>query len=468
MRSRLLTRSPSVLKIAEYIVQKYLQGEAASLKEYNIAVDALGKPAEFDPKRDSIVRVEAHRLRKKLTEFYQTEGADHILQVVIDPGNYTPRFVPKIPTEPAPEITETSVPAIVPVLAPPVRTRRSRGWVVVVFALALSAFGFLVWRSRSSPPPAPVESVRLAAGAPDYVVVVSATGDRWRGDSWFKGGKEATNGKPVDMADEVPLNFQRQGNFDYAIPLSKVPYELRLYFTPRMVAGEPGTSAHGFDVLANGIKLLDSLEPGVSRRTKGDVITRVFHDIGPAPDGLLHLSFRSGSEMAYVNAVELTPGEVGKLTPIRLIAKNAPYTQPNGITWAADRYSTAGVLTLRSEHLRDTLDQNLMSGERYGTFTYEIPVSKGHYGLKLYFAETWFGSNLNGGGAGSRRFDVRGNGVPLLVDFDIFQTAGQRNRLVIKEFHGLTPDADGYIVLDFAPRVNNACINALELDDEGR
>ena len=109
-----------------------------------------------------------------------------------------------------------------------------------------------------------------------------------------------------------------------------------------------------------------------------------------------------------------------------------------------------------------------MSGERYGTFAYEIPVSKGHYGLKLYFAETWFGSKLNGGGVGSRRFDVRANGVPLLRDFDIFQEAGQRNRLVVKEFHGLTPNVDGYINLDFAPRVNNACVNALELYYEAR
>jgi hypothetical protein len=352
---------------------------------------------------------------------------------------------------------------------PPGKRSAFRSWLLLAIVLSVPAMAFLVWRSGSTASAPVAEAVRLVSGAPENFVIVSATGDRWRGDAWVRGGKEAHNGQPVTEAAEVPLSYQRQGNFDYGIPLPNIPHELRLYFTPRIMAtGNPGINARGFDVLANGVKLLDALDPGVSQRKQDRVITRVCHDIRPSPDGQLHLSFRDGAEIAYVNAVELTPGEAGKLSTIRLIAKAAPYTEPKGITWAADRYSTGGILTIRSEHIKDSLDQNLMSGERYGTFTYEIPVSKGRYRLKLYFAETWFGSKLNGGGAGSRRFDVRANGVPLLQDFDIFLEAGQRNRLVIKEFHGLTPNADGYINLDFAPRVNNACINALELYGEPR
>ena len=476
LRAKVLVRSPSVLRIADYIVRKYLDGEASGLKEYNIAVEALGKPAEFDPKRDSIVRVEAHRLRKKLAEFYKTEGADHTLQVVIDPGQYIPRFVSKVQPAVTTEsdtgiaLTEYSTPEPdSPNVIPAGKRSESRKWLILTLVIFIPALAFLMWRLRPmSTAPVP-EAVRLVSGAVENLVLVSGTGDRWRGDAWFKGGKEANSGQLITEATEVPLSYQRQGNFDYDIPLSNIPYELRLYFTPRITAtGNPGITGHGFDVLANGVKLLDALDPGISQRNQDRTIIRVFHDIGPGPDGQLHLSFRDGAEIAYVNAVELTPGEAGKLTTIRLIAKAAPYTEPGGITWAADRYSTAGILTIRSEHIKDSLEQNLMSGERYGTFAYEIPVSKGHYGLKLYFAETWFGSKLNGGGVGSRRFDVRANGVPLLRDFDIFQEAGQRNRLVVKEFHGLTPNVDGYINLDFAPRVNNACVNALELYYEAR
>jgi hypothetical protein len=482
LKAKVLVRSPSVLRIAEYIIRKYLEGQADGLKEYNIAVEALGKPADFDPKRDSIVRVEAHRLRKKLAEFYQTEGSAHTLRIVIDPGQYVPRFASIDQPESRAEtglsivLRENVLPEkpvarpSASILLPANERPRFRTLLLLAFAVVLPALVFLAWRFLWPPLQlvAIPEAVRLISGAPEAIVVVSSpTGARWRGDNWFRGGNVVNGGQPVTEAAEVPLSFQRHGNFDYDIPLSNSPYELRLHFSPRMFpTGGAAITAHGFDVLANGQKLLDALDPGVSRRIQDRAITRVFHDIRPAGDGLLHLSFRNGSQIAYVNAIELTPGEAGKLMPIRIVAKAAPYTEPNGRTWRADEYLTGGTLTVRTERVIGNLDQNVMSGERYGTFIYEIPVSRGQYGLKLYFAERWFGSKVNGGGAGSRRFDVYANGTPLLQDFDIFLAAGQRNRVVVKEFHGLVPNADGYINLDFIPRVNNACISALELTDE--
>jgi hypothetical protein len=476
LKAKVLLRSPSVLRIAEYIIRKYVAGEADSLKEYNIAIEALGKPAEFDPKRDSIVRVEAHRLRKKLNEFYQTEGADHTIRVVIDPGQYILRFEPIVQPESVIDVVAPDAlpadPAAVPdepMALPPAKPPQSRSWLAVGLAVVLGAIVLLAWRSGPSSPVAAPEAVRLISGSQESTVVVASTGERWRGDAWFKGGATVDSGRPVTETDEIPLNFQRQGDFDYNIPLLNAPYELRLYFSPRLKpSGDPNITAHGFDVLANGVKLLDALDPSVSRRNQDRTITRVFHDIRPAGDGQLHLSFRNGAETAYVNALELIPGEAGKLMPIRIVAKAAPYTEPSGRTWSADRYVNGGTLTIRSGHITGIADQNIVSGERYGTYAYEIPVSKGRYRLKLYFAETWFGSKINGGGSGSRRFDVYANDTPLLQNFDIFQEAGQRDRVVVKEFRGLTPNADGYIKLDFMPRVNNACLNALELEDEAR
>src|SRR5207245_11182058 len=63
----------------------------------NIAVEAFGRPAEFDKRRDSIVRVEAHRLRKRLIQFYEQEaGADHEVRIDIPPGQYAPVFIRRI------------------------------------------------------------------------------------------------------------------------------------------------------------------------------------------------------------------------------------------------------------------------------------------------------------------------------------------------------------------------------------
>jgi hypothetical protein len=75
------------------VCEKYFAGETDQIKEYNIAVDVLDRPPSFDPSEDAIARVEVHRLRKKLREYYQSEGADHNLRIVIPIGRYVPVFL---------------------------------------------------------------------------------------------------------------------------------------------------------------------------------------------------------------------------------------------------------------------------------------------------------------------------------------------------------------------------------------
>ena len=93
LASGIFHRAPNLAQVLTYVCAKYFQGSAEQIKEYNIAVEALGRPADFDQKRDSIVRVEAHRLRKRLREYYEAEGADHALRIDIPPGQYAPRFL---------------------------------------------------------------------------------------------------------------------------------------------------------------------------------------------------------------------------------------------------------------------------------------------------------------------------------------------------------------------------------------
>src|SRR5580700_3106735 len=95
LASGIFNRAPNLVQILSYICSKHFEGAPEEIKEYNIAVEALGRPADFDQKRDSIVRVEAHRLRKRLREYYENEGAAHSIQIEIPPGQYAPRFVHK-------------------------------------------------------------------------------------------------------------------------------------------------------------------------------------------------------------------------------------------------------------------------------------------------------------------------------------------------------------------------------------
>src|SRR5512134_1306998 len=77
LASHLFDRAPNMGVLLRYVCNKALEGRAQEIKEYNIAVEALGRPPDFDKRRDSIVRVEAHRLRKRLKQYYQHEGASH-------------------------------------------------------------------------------------------------------------------------------------------------------------------------------------------------------------------------------------------------------------------------------------------------------------------------------------------------------------------------------------------------------
>jgi hypothetical protein len=84
-----------------------------------------------------------------------------------------------------------------------------------------------------------------------------------------------------------------------------------------------------------------------------------------------------------------------------------------------------------------TDDPELFAGQRYGHFSYRIPVPPGKYILRLLFAETFFGpSNRGQGGVGSRVFNVYCSGVALLRQFDVFKEAGE-NRALEKVFHGI-------------------------------
>ena len=92
LRSGIFDRAPGLEQLFIYITSKFLEGSADDIKEYNIAVEAFGRSADFDQSRDSIVRVQAHRLRERLAEYYLSEGRSHLVQIEIPNGRYTPKF----------------------------------------------------------------------------------------------------------------------------------------------------------------------------------------------------------------------------------------------------------------------------------------------------------------------------------------------------------------------------------------
>ncbi|HWA93294.1 MAG TPA: glycoside hydrolase family 16 protein [Terracidiphilus sp.] len=89
-----LVRSANLVRFLSFICDRYFEGEAEEIREYSIAVDALGRKAEsFDSHVDPIVRVTARTLRKKLSDIYARDGKNHTLKIVLPVGHYVPQFV---------------------------------------------------------------------------------------------------------------------------------------------------------------------------------------------------------------------------------------------------------------------------------------------------------------------------------------------------------------------------------------
>jgi len=65
-----------------YLAEKSLAGTADGLKEYTVGLDVFSKPASFDPRQESAVRMHVGRLRQKLAEYYRTEGAGEIAREI--------------------------------------------------------------------------------------------------------------------------------------------------------------------------------------------------------------------------------------------------------------------------------------------------------------------------------------------------------------------------------------------------
>lgn len=135
-------------------------GDAEHITEYAIAVDVLGKNENFKEGKDAIVRVEVHRLRKRLAEFYEEEGRGHRVRIVIPTGRYSPQFrtveegesCAGIVVEPPHDIE----PAPAPNSSPPqlINWKSNTSRLAVSAALLVCLVGLLILTLKALPPSA--------------------------------------------------------------------------------------------------------------------------------------------------------------------------------------------------------------------------------------------------------------------------------------------------------------------------
>lgn len=144
-------------RFLRFTSERTLDGEPGHLKEYVLGVEVFDRTEAFDPRIDSIVRVEARRLRAKLAEYYEEEGARDTVIIRMRKGSYAPRF----------EWRNGQEAAVAPAAAvhagepspqhasladkPSARWRMLAGVAVLVLAAVAAAWGYRAVRSGATP-----------------------------------------------------------------------------------------------------------------------------------------------------------------------------------------------------------------------------------------------------------------------------------------------------------------------------
>jgi Malectin domain len=467
LESKEFLRTPALAKLLSYLCEKTFEGKVHEIKEFSIATEVYGKNQQFGERRDSVVRVEVARLRKRLRSYYEREGSDHALRIQIPVGTYQPEFESLAPS-----------PMLDPVETPPaLRPSWNKFAVTAVLAgCALVAVGFFAALLRArraeeirsavskqiakpievTPPPVAetLHPVRILAGS-SVEKSVDRFGVEWLSDRYFIGGQQnhwGIGGKEMGVPnrvirgapDQLQFHSFRYGDFSYRIPLPKGKYELKLYFSEVIYLptdfGDGVENRRVFNVLMNGQPLLTSFDIAADAGAADTADIRVFDNVSPV-DGFLTLAFRPIISGAWLNAIEIIPNNTGRPLPIRIVTRNANITDHKGDLWEIDRYYYGGRQLSDGETVSGTADPELFKWQRYGNFTYRLPVPPGEYRLKLLFAETFYGPHNRGnGGPGSRIFNVYASGVRILHNFEIFKEVGE-DRAIEKVFHRISPNA---------------------------
>ena len=448
LHSQIFTRSPALAHLLSYLCDKQFAGESTQLKEYSIAVDVFNRRESFDQDNDSIVRVQANRLRKRLAEYYAGTGSTHHFRITIPVGQYVPAFEEHngITDQAQPQSAASAV-------------RNWRIWLLVA-ALAAFAAGILIaYRGWLKPaPPSTTPTVYAEPAAPELVGLpvgdeirilagstrsyVDRSGKLWNPDFSYTGGAAERSSVQHIWRTQDPMIYRtsRQGDFTYDIPLKRGLYELRLHFAETFYGPEDlgggGEGSRVMSVVANGKPLLSNFDVIADSEGGRTAAVKVFTDITPADDGYLHLAFTSEKGgKAMVSAIEILPGTRARIRPVRIVAREVPYYSNDSHWWSADTYFKGGQLTASEETAIGADDPELYETERWGNFSYAIPVAPGNYVLTLHFVERSFRAanhlqvSEDFPGKAGRVFNVFCNGKIIIRNLNILDEEGANRPL---------------------------------------
>jgi hypothetical protein len=151
--SHALHGSESLCKLLRYLAKHAVDHPGTPIKEFQIATEVFGRSADFDPQLDSMVRVQAGRLRSKLAEYYNSDGLGDSVVVELPKGTYLLSFRHRNSSaSKSPAVTQNGS-----VRAESLEKSTERRWGTEVISLSIflaAAILVIVWllASRNSPP----------------------------------------------------------------------------------------------------------------------------------------------------------------------------------------------------------------------------------------------------------------------------------------------------------------------------
>ncbi len=165
-----LSRSSRLKDLLHFLCRRAWDESAEEIKEHEIGVAVFDRHPQFDSSQDTLVRVQASQLRKRLERYFAEEGHDEPFVLEIPRGSYLPivtqRETP--PAEPVP-----------PTLAAPPSGQRRLVWILAALCVVFAATSLRLWM-RPTVAPSSGPSVQLfwknfaGNGRENYVVLADS------------------------------------------------------------------------------------------------------------------------------------------------------------------------------------------------------------------------------------------------------------------------------------------------------
>jgi hypothetical protein len=149
--SRCIGKSARLRALLTYLCERVLQGGADEIHEHEVGHAVFARPEQYDTGSDNIVRVHASMLRKRLDQYFSSEGRYEPVVIELPKGNYAPVFRERVIEPLAPVSPPKPLePSIHPTLRPLTPNRNI--WIVSAIATIFAALSaFLLLRAKVVP-----------------------------------------------------------------------------------------------------------------------------------------------------------------------------------------------------------------------------------------------------------------------------------------------------------------------------